>query len=453
MPRLSRLFVFGLLLTVAAAQSYANLTVKVQPLQGNCADQYDSWTTHFKVQAGGLTPNTNYAICGTFQVNGSGSACNVGTFNVTSNSSGNIPLTEFFTWNQNAAAIGGDGGYTMEMSNGANTAQTAITRQSVELAGCGDPAHYVAQHFDETVTLVIAGTPKVTQVAVNTTGSCDGLTLEIGGVVHALTALSGGFGMSEVGHDHAGQTAVVKRNGAVVAQGTITYETVTGGNPEFGYTSYQLAQLSLGVTCAPTPTPTPTLTPTPAPTPPTSPTPTPAPLPTIPPNPSGTPPPQPSPPTPNGPVGDVRVVNPQDIYGPIVGDGNIVDEGDPGDPGALDLGEAVDYGPAGGLNKGRVQDGIGQVEGMRGVMEGKLGESQALHLPSVGSAQLKWDFSLTGGTTTSGRTGLAKLPTIPMHFDLEPYAGPIGLLRAILLLMLLIQFWFAVARVIRQGIA
>lgn len=268
-------------------------------------------------------------------------------------------------------------------------------------------------------------------------------TLQINGVTVATASM----GSNAVGQTTftdtdaaAGDSYVWVVDGATIASGTVAFSV------EFPL-AFSVSDNFSNTCPEPTPTPTPTPSSTPTPTLPPGPTPTPPPA-TPPPAPSQ-PPVTSSPPTNHqtggGGVGEgIVVLNPEDIYGPIV---DAINGKDDSGLGPHDIDSSFDTGdqPDAIANDqtSDVADVLGDAQdsynGATTAGKTKLGQLQPLTMPTGITTKTSWSITL---------------PILgAMVVDISPYQTVITLMRSLLLMVLLIGAWFASVRIIRSGIA
>lgn len=232
------------------------------------------------------------------------------------------------------------------------------------------------------------------------------------------------------GSDEDGAMVVVKLDGQAVQ----TREVVCVGDPPPS-NDWLTGAATIGEECEPDPTPTPTVTPTPIPTP-TPPTAAPTPTPWS--SAASTPPPNLAPPQPaptagvSAIQGDVRVINPQDIYKPITDALENIQKGG----GATGANNMPSHETADFDDRGKIDEIQGQVdEAMQGVNDIKdsgtekissLRDSFTTLETSLGSVS-SIDLGLSSFNGLGGFTGLGVI-------QLGPYQNMIGMCR-------LIQFW------------
>lgn len=281
--------------------------------------------------------------------------------------------------------------------------------------------------------------------------------------VNSATPFTSSITFNNTGSAHTGDTWAWVVDGVTQTSGVVTLTNI--GTPEapiWSYTTTYDSSISGGDAPTPTPSATPTPTAFPTVTPYATPTPTPG----------GTPPPS----IIRNTVGGgtifsqaVTVVNPADIYNPIVADINktntllsqpaptpdnsaIVNKLDEMEhsgttaPGtATDTHESADFTGRGHLDdlQGSVDAGISArndvVSSLTDAANAFIADASALSGASFGSTTtIPMPFSFIGHAPAVGRIDL------PDSIDLGEWAGLIAMLRAVLLWLLRIAFWVLV---------
>lgn len=204
-------------------------------------------------------------------------------------------------------------------------------------------------------------------------------------------------------------------------------------------------------TASVTPTPTPTSSPTPTPTATSSPTPTPTPFPTS--SPASTPPPgppnppqDPALPPPTAGAGGGATTRYGDVYSDVrqgMNDSGNQDTGSPQLNSDFDTGDQPT-----GSDGNQSSDIQGAADGLKTSADnlkntgiGKIGELQALNLPTSIGQKSTWNITLPG-----------PLASHPFVVDMAAYSGTIGALRALCLMGVFIAAWFVSVNIIRSGI-
>ncbi len=296
------------------------------------------------------------------------------------------------------------------------------------------------------------------------------ISLVSGGNIFASGSVNGGTSSSPVTINvtgtfnadttPAGTPYQWKVDGVTVGTGTVTYgQTSENGTCTDFNTSSSYTINECPASPTPTPSPSPTGSATPTPSPRLTPTPTPSGASTPPPNLAG-------------PVGgsgggtssngDVRVVNPQDIYKPIT-DAITQSELNRKQDMIDALKAAGDSGtdPAPLINSQFIL-GTQPTEISTGTVKDSFKTTSA-------TAQQKFDGALSNGTNKIASIQSVNLPTtnvgnkkqwgvtLPvlgtMTVNIEPYMTTINLMRSLVLMIMLVGAWFATIKIIRSGIA